>query len=792
MVAEIGKLPKEQKSTSQLFDTLHDLGLDCIPFATRLCFSPLIRHIEQQQQSEDYGEAFLAKTIIEELKDAPALREPITDMSLLETHKSTIQLMIATVLPPALRRTQLAKVSAPFELKPVYMTVAVEQMLSQQDMQYTINSFTDVMHSEVTVRACSFILNKFYGTELDLEPLMSFTIRHTESETERHYKAQLNMDYVEIQMLKPLKPLSTEEIHQLLSNIYDVDLWMYHIPPENFEFHGIIITTLVDITEEEALSRMKLQLLRKDAIVTSENIMELQHLLRNYFGLRDLRLGVAALDYPGDQVFPHKYQMRFNLLCEECENLLAPEFANSIYEKVSKFKTTLLIEDLKKFNPKTALEKALVKKGIGSIIIAPLLDTAENVIGILEIASPRAYELHSFIEFKLKEVVSLFTLAVGRSREEMDNRIEALLREQFTAIHPSVEWKFLEASHNLLARRENGEIRARVEPIVFKDVYPLYGQADIVSSSVKRNAAIQADLLDNLQQVKSVLIRCYEVSNFPLVSQLLMKVNKTIKRLETEFNSQDETGIVELLHDEIHPLLKHFRKKYLPVAGVVTIYFNGLDAELGIIYRKRKAFEESVAMLNSAISNYLSQEEEDLQNMLPHYFEKYQTDGVEFEMYVGQALLRRGEYATMHLKNFRLWQLKAMVHITRRVQELQNTLPVALSTAQLIFAYNTPLSIRFRMDEKQFDVDGAYNVRYEILKKRIDKATIDGTDERLTQAGKIAIVYLQDKDRAEYLEYIDYLRHEGLVTEEVEDLQLSSLQGAQGLRALRVTVKIGE
>ena len=92
------------------------------------------------------------------------------------------------------------------------------------------------------------------------------------------------------------------------------------------------------------------------------------------------------------------------------------------------------------------------------------------------------------------------------------------------------------------------------------------------------------------------------------------------------------------------------------------------------------------------------------------------------------------------------------------------------------------------MDEKQFDVDGAYNVRYEILKKRIDKALIEGTDERLTQCGKIAIVYLQDKDRVEYLEYFEYMRHEGFITDEIEDVQLADLQGAQGLRALRVTV----
>jgi hypothetical protein len=123
------------------------------------------------------------------------------------------------------------------------------------------------------------------------------------------------------------------------------------------------------------------------------------------------------------------------------------------------------------------------------------------------------------------------------------------------------------------------------------------------------------------------------------------------------------------------------------------------------------------------------------------------------------------------------------------VEDLQTDLPVPLTTAQLIFTYSNPLSIRFRMDEKQFDVDGAYNVRYEILKKRIDKALIEGTDERLTQAGKVAIVYLQEKDKQEYLEYADYLISEGYITEEIEDLKIGKLQGVQGLRALRFTVK---
>jgi len=92
------------------------------------------------------------------------------------------------------------------------------------------------------------------------------------------------------------------------------------------------------------------------------------------------------------------------------------------------------------------------------------------------------------------------------------------------------------------------------------------------------------------------------------------------------------------------------------------------------------------------------------------------------------------------------------------------------------------------MDEKKFDVDGAYNVRYEILKKRIDKATILNTGERLTVAGKVAIVYLHEEDKQEYMEYLNYLIHKGYITDQIEDLMLENMQGSEGLKALRISV----
>jgi hypothetical protein len=117
---------------------------------------------------------------------------------------------------------------------------------------------------------------------------------------------------------------------------------------------------------------------------------------------------------------------------------------------------------------------------------------------------------------------------------------------------------------------------------------------------------------------------------------------------------------------------------------------------------------------------------------------------------------------------------------------------VPLEVAHLILVQHTPLAIRFRFDEKRFDIDGAYNMRYEIVKKRIDKARIRGTHERLTQPGTLVMVYSQAQEALEYQEYIEYVQAAGYLTPGIEHVELEDLEGAQGLRALRVTVDMQE
>ena len=214
---------------------------------------------------------------------------------------------------------------------------------------------------------------------------------------------------------------------------------------------------------------------------------------------------------------------------------------------------------------------------------------------------------------------------------------------------------------------------------------------------------------------------------------------------------------------------------------------NRLDKDLNVVYEQRKSYENSVTLLNDKLAKFLDKKQKQAQAMFPHYFERYKTDGVEYNMYIGQSITKSKKFDNLYLYNLRLWQLQTMCEMENIAFKERANMQHDLRVASLILIHSDPMAIKFRMDEKQFDVDGTYNIRYEILKKRIDKANIKGTEERLTVPGKIAIIYSQKKEALEYTKYITYLQAKNLLGK-LEHLDIEDLQDVSGLKALRVEV----
>jgi hypothetical protein len=101
---------------------------------------------------------------------------------------------------------------------------------------------------------------------------------------------------------------------------------------------------------------------------------------------------------------------------------------------------------------------------------------------MMELASPKPGDLNAFNARRLLDVVPLFATTLKRNLDELEDRVQALIKRKYTAIHSAVEWRFRNAALRYLEEKEREGGNPALEQIVFHDVYPLYGLVDMRDS----------------------------------------------------------------------------------------------------------------------------------------------------------------------------------------------------------------------------------------------------------------------------------------------------------------------
>ncbi len=756
-----------------------------VPFKTNLSLTNLIGYWQAKAVDKADMLSATAQRIVEELKEAPQLLQPIENLEVVDKHRALVDLIMTAVIPPGLVEDDMIMVVPPFRHEVVFATTSFKKMLDLSNPNFTTNITLDELAKKKAIFAYTYVLKTFYGIALPVDYEMIFTVVDKDTGMDRHLKTLVTPRYCQVKALGDIPKLAKDDLDDIIQNMYDIEVWQKHLPSELFEFEGFTIIRMLDVTGPYLLSSIKVDLLKKDSISSKDNFKKLEKNLQVLFSIPDLKLGLSSFQKRGEGVHNFGQQIHHSFLIDKKKGISCSVGFNEIHNHFNKDRRPHIIPDLTK-DPEWSQFEDLVKKGIRNFVVAPLFYD-DVLLGLLELGSSKPGSLHATEMNKIEEIVPLFAAAVQNNSEDMVNRIQGIIKEEYTAIHPSVEWRFTEAALNYIDLQERGK-KPELEEIVFDEVIPLFGASDIRASSTTRNEAIKDDLITQLKLARTVFTRASKAQSLPIFDELNYQLERNLEKLKQGLFSGDETHIVDFLRMEIEPLMTTLEKKYPGLAKPMKSYRNAIDPVLGIVYQKRKEFEQSLTALNDLVSSYIDQEEEKAQSMFPHYFERYKTDGIEYNIYIGESIANKQAYHPVYLKNMRLWQLIITCEIARMTRELKPKLSVPLDMTHLILLHSTPLSIRFRMDEKQFDVDGAYNIRYEIVKKRIDKAFIKGTEERLTQPNKIAIVYSQDRDLREYHQHIDFLRSKGYIVGEVENLELEDLQGVKGLRALRVEV----
>src|SRR5262245_12166686 len=695
-----------------------------LPFRTELSLAPLIRFWTQLSAYSELGRGPLPGIVRERIKQAPELSAVIDDVSVIAKHQQLVDLMMSAMFPPGFWEQEYGAALFPFQLRAFYATNIFRRTLMNDDgtLRGRVNLDEQRLSAAKLLLAYELILERTYGIDLGVEIPVVFTSQDPATTLERYFRLDFDWRFVDVKLDGPAPKLTEAMRRHLESGNVEIDQLRDLVPPERATLRGFMTLKAVDVTDQEVLSSLKRDLIDKESIVSSARFESLQAKLRTLFRRPGLQLGLAAVE--GDRVLvlndatSHDHAHIF----ADSAHHKTSEFTGSLYERAVIQNRPVIVGDLAAWPDRTPWEEQLIAAGARTFVCAPL-HYQDKVIGTLELISPRPGDLNATHLPKLEEVLPLFSMAVQRSMEELDARVQAMIKEKCTAIHPVVEWRFRRAAFNTIERKGESvsDAAAEMEPIAFENVYPLYGLADIRGSSVQRGVAIQADLLTQLRLAADVLRAAREARSLPSLDELSYRVDKRIAQVQQRLNSGDDTGIAGFLRATVESLFHHLGSCGTGVRARIEMYRAALDPRLGVVYRRRQLFEESVTRLAEAMSAHLDREELTAQAMFPHYFEKQKTDGVDYQIYVGPSLLEDGRFDPMYLKNLRLWQLMLTCGIAVRAHQLRDGLPVPLETTHLILVQHTPRSIRFRFDEKRFDVDGAYDIRYEIVRRASTK-----------------------------------------------------------------------
>ncbi len=768
-----------------------NLQYDDFVFNSRLSFQPLISILKKTINEDKPGAQKLYGDLIAKIEGIPDLLQPFSDISLLKPHAEVIEMLLATLFPPTMAEHEnLYAVAFPFKFNVIYSSRLFQSMFVKQDtseISVPDSIYHNINHNKLNF-AYSLLLEKYLGYNSAIPSRTIYPYVDPSTSLTRYFELNVDTRFVDVNPVGEFPTMPENIICKKTNRVMSLEELMEKLPLEKFMFEGLVILKINDITEQEIISEIKNTLLTINTFTDTSVYRKLQSTMQNLLGMADIKVGItpffqmnnhyvySAIHNSNSIIFKHNEASKEKDKVGQCFQDLLKEYGRPVvFEELDK-KNIIESESLKLY----------YEMGGRSLILCPLKQN-DQLLGLLEIVSDIPGKLKSIHIEKIEKALPLFTLAIEKTMENLDTQVDKVVKENFTAIQPSVEWKFTETAFNYIMTRKKGQDR-KIDQISFNDVYPLYGAIDIRNSSVERMQVIQLDLIEQLQLVKKVIKKALTEIKFPLLEEIEFKTGKYIDSVTDILLSEDELQVYDFLQHEVVEIFNHLSEARPSLKKEIDQYFAAIDPHKNVIYHHRQDFDQSIARLNDALADFIDQEQIEAQEVFPHYFERYVTDGIDFNIYIGQSIAPSKKFDELYLRNMKMWQLTVLTKASRMVHLLKNEIPHSLNTTQLILAHSIPISISFRISERKFDVDGAYNTRYEIIKKRIDKVRVRETNERLTQPGKIAIIYSQPKEAFEYEEYIEFLQNRQLLKPGIEKMELEELQGVIGLKALRVDI----
>jgi hypothetical protein len=540
------------------------------------------------------------------------------------------------------------------------------------------------------------------------------------------------------------------------------------LKPGNYTASGHILIEGIDVTERETLKALIELLVGHESVLGTSRFGQANGLMKQLFNATDSFL--LSAEGSQAQLFTGIDQPEWQTATYTVEALQG----SALWQATERCEV-VNVPDLR-LACGTQGEQDLLAGGARSLLLIPLVmrtarlgDSAAPMVGLVGLASIKPYAFDQADCCRATTLIPALTAAMRHS-----------VQDRFTNIHPAVRWRFEQEAERL-------SLGLPPAPVVFESVYPLYGISDIRGSSDERNRAIQNDLLTQFRLALAVVDAANRAVNNALVQQLALDLADHIATLEAGVTVDSEVTLLRYLQSEVEVHFAYFAQHNGETEAAIAQYQAAIDAEHGCVYGARAIYDKTIGHINGLLRDTWNQWQQAMQAITPHYCDLEATDGIDHMIYAGKAIDTK--FTEFQLKALRYEQLRAVCDCARQAFSLKATYNTDMTITHLVLVQGFTVDIcHDETSERLFDVRGTRDTRYEIVKKRIDKARDAEKGDRITQPGMLTVVYSTREEWQEYERYLRYLHREGIVEAQVEQGTVEPLQGVSGLKFARVRV----
>jgi hypothetical protein len=493
-----------------------DLSPSHIQVNSTLSFTGFLKHVQDRILVETTVKKNFYRYILDQFEKHPEWKNEI-DISALTRYELLFELVYASLFAPLNDNDAvLWGLGLPMYPTTFYNTESLHGLLKDGKLNNRkvtlIQIEADKVRQMSMGMAYSLIIQKVYNIPIFQPNQIIQAYRDDETGLTKYLRVNIDLRFVSVKVKGDLPEMKMEIPSSGNFEDCTMESLQKNIPLSAFHFEGFSVITAIDATEDYVMGNIRSTIADQNPGEILTTFTDIFKLFQSLIGTDKISFGALPFLEVNQRLVSPYANHPFSFLMNAASDLSIPEkdvlaYLDS-YRQNPKF---IFYSEAESNEEKSFITAILYQRGIKTFALMPIFHS-NTFVGILEIYSKEANIFNRRSLSNLDHALVLLAQLLHRAISDLNIVMDTIMKEEFTNLQPSVEWKFKEVVWKYMkdCSMEKHE-RYKIDAVDFDYVYPLYGAIDIRNSTVERSRALKADLeihftslIDTLTQLRYV------------------------------------------------------------------------------------------------------------------------------------------------------------------------------------------------------------------------------------------------------------------------------------------------